>query len=173
MTDEPDRDEVDALFASLDHPMAIVTTVLGAERSGCLVGFHVQCGIEPLRYAIWLSKANHTYRLGALAEVFVVHFPRSEHYGLGALFGATTGDEVDKFAQCSWHPGPHGVPVLDDLDDWFVGRRVALLDPDDDHVCIVLAPLAWARSGKTDWLQLSDVLDLDAGHEPTERPAAS
>src|SRR5207248_6722269 len=31
-----------------------------------------------------------------------------------ALFGARTGDEVDKFTRCRWTSGPAGVPLLDD-----------------------------------------------------------
>ncbi|MCU1353313.1 MAG: flavin reductase domain protein FMN-binding protein [Acidimicrobiales bacterium] len=173
MTDpeQSDPDEVaDALVGSLDHPMTIVTTVAGHERAGCLVGFHVQCGIEPLRYAVWLSKANRTYRVGVFAEVFALHFPQSSATSSAVLFGSETGDEVDKFSRCPWRPGPEGVPLLDGIDDWIVGRRIALLDVDADHVCVVLAPIAAHRSGATDWLQLSDVLDLDPGHQATERP---
>ena len=63
MPDDLDHRFAD-LMTSLDHPMAIVTTASGEVRSGCLVGFHSQCGIDPPRYAIWLSKGNHTYRAG-------------------------------------------------------------------------------------------------------------
>ena len=173
MSDEPASEEINDLLGSLDHPMAIVTTVVGEERAGCLVGFHIQCGMEPPRYAVWLSKANHTYRLATFAEVVAVHFPRSANHALAALFGEQTGDEIDKFSRCSWRPGPGGVPLLDDVDDWIVGRRTALVDVDADHVCIVLAPIASARSGRCDWLDLSDVLHLEPGHEATERPTPS
>ena len=44
------HDELDALMADLDGPMVIVTTAAGDARSGCLVGFHAQCGMEPPRY---------------------------------------------------------------------------------------------------------------------------
>src|SRR5215212_3279473 len=97
-----DQDRFDELVGGLDHPMIIVTTAAGGVRAGCLVGFHAQCGIEPPLYAVWLSKANHTYRIGALADVFAVHFPRREDMALAQLFGTSTGNEVDKFDACAW-----------------------------------------------------------------------
>jgi flavin reductase (DIM6/NTAB) family NADH-FMN oxidoreductase RutF len=160
----------DELMGELDHPMAIVTTASGDVRAGCLVGFHAQCGMEPPAYGVWLSKANHTYRIGALAEVFAVHFPRQEHHALAALFGSTTGDEVDKFERCSWTAGPDGVPLLDDCPDRFVGRRAAFLDAGADHVCLMLRPIdAEHRGAGSGWLRLSQVLDLEPGHPAEDR----
>ena len=86
--------------------MVIVTTVAGGHRSGCLVGFHTQCSIDPPRYAVWLSEANHTCRVGAAADHFAVHWVPSDRHDLAELFGGTTGDEVDKFDRCDWTAGP-------------------------------------------------------------------
>ena len=58
----------DALMAQLDQPLVVVTTAAGDERAGCVVGFHVQCSIEPRRVAVWLSKANHTFRVSLFAS---------------------------------------------------------------------------------------------------------
>ena len=60
-------DPFDSLMASLDPPMVVVTAAAGGERAGCLVGFHSQSSIEPARCCVWLSKANHTYRVALLA----------------------------------------------------------------------------------------------------------
>ncbi len=168
---EPDDDTTSRfndLMGRLDHPMAVVTTASGDVRAGCLVGFHSQCGIDPPAYAIWLSKANHTYRIGALADTFGVHLLGAEHRHLAELFGTATGDDVDKFDRCSWVPGPAGVPVLEEVPDRFVGRRTALLDPGCDHVCIVLSPLD-AHVGGGELLSFGQVAGLDAGHAAEER----
>lgn len=163
----------DDLMGEIELPMIVVTTVSGDERSGCLVGFHVQCGMVPSRYAVWLSKANHTYRIGILADVFAIHFLRRSHRPLAELFGTTTGDEVDKFTRCAWTPGPEGVPLLDGCDDRVVGRRVGVTDVDTDHVCFVLEPIdvtmAAAPSPADPFLRSTDLRDLEAGHEATER----
>ena len=117
------RDTFDALMGELDYPMFIVTVAHGGERSGCLVGFATQCSIDPPRFLVCLSKANHTYRVARHAELLAVHFVPADAEPLAELFGGETGDRVDKFARCEWHPGPGGVPLLADCPNRFVGRR--------------------------------------------------
>jgi flavin reductase (DIM6/NTAB) family NADH-FMN oxidoreductase RutF len=81
------------------------------------------------------------------------------------LFGGQTGDETDKFAQCGWHTGPHGVPILDDAAGWFVGSvldRFVL----GDHVGHLLRPVAGtAPDEPADWVTMADVRDLEPGHD--------
>ncbi|WP_426574627.1 flavin reductase family protein [Aquihabitans sp. McL0605] len=167
--DAPDREAFDALMADLDQPLVIVTTASHDVRAGCVVGFHAQSGIDPVEYAVWLSKANHTYRVGALSEHFGVHFLSKEHHDLARLFGGHSQEDVDKFSECDWSAGPDGVPLLDRITNRFVGRRRAWLDPGADHICLVLAPVAADRSGTTGWLRLADAADIDAGHGAEER----
>jgi flavin reductase (DIM6/NTAB) family NADH-FMN oxidoreductase RutF len=164
------NDDFDALMARTDPTMVIVTTAAGEERSGCLVGFHCQCSIEPPRLAVWLSKANHTHLVGARADTFAVHWVPSGRHDLAELFGGATGDEVDKLARCGWTAGPDGVPVLDDCPDLVIGHRIAWLDVDTDHSCLVLEPIE-ARSGTetSGWLRLSDADDIEPGHAAQER----
>ncbi len=169
MTDSND-DAFDATMAWLDTAMTIVTTTDGRERAGCLVGFHSQCSIEPSALAVWLSKANHTYRVAVLADVFAVHYLSEHHVDLARLFGTHSGDALDKFEHCAWHEGPHGVPVLDDCDSFVVGRKLALLETAADHVCVVLDPIEAASGASGPPLRLSDVSDLRPGHEAEERP---
>jgi hypothetical protein len=55
--------------------------------------------------------------------------------------------------------------------DRFVGRRHAWLDAGEDHVCLVLDPIA-ADHGGTDGdgrLRVSDASDIEAGHRAEER----
>jgi flavin reductase (DIM6/NTAB) family NADH-FMN oxidoreductase RutF len=160
----------DELVAQLDPAMAIVTAAAGDERAGCLVGFHAQCSIEPPRYVVWLSKANHTCRVALHAEHLAVHFVGAQQLELARLFGTTTGDDVDKFSQCDWEAGPSGVPLLTECADRFVGRRMALLAEESDHVCLILEPLRAESSGNLDPLRLSSASVLDPGHEAPERP---
>jgi flavin reductase (DIM6/NTAB) family NADH-FMN oxidoreductase RutF len=154
------------LVAGTDTAMVVVTTVAGGERAGCLVGFHTQCSIEPPRYAVWLSKANHTCR----ASTFAVHFLDRDQHDLAELFGGRSGDDVDKFGLCAWDEGPDGVPLLRDCTRRIVGRRVALLDEGSDHVCVVVEPARADGEGSRHPLRLSDVGDIDPGHEAEERP---
>ncbi|MHB1469499.1 MAG: flavin reductase family protein [Solirubrobacteraceae bacterium] len=131
----------DALADALDYTMLIVTTAAGDERAGCLVGFATQCSIEPRRFLVCLSRLNRTFEIAERRDALAVHFPAADVAHLAELFGGQTGDEVDKFADCAWHEGPEGMPILDDCGQWLVGRvseRVGL----GDHVGFVLDPLA-------------------------------
>jgi flavin reductase (DIM6/NTAB) family NADH-FMN oxidoreductase RutF len=121
----------------LDYPMMIVTAAADGERSGCLVGFSTQCSIDPQRFLVCLSKTNHTFRVAQRARYLAVHALAADQCDLASLFGEETEDRVDKFARVRWHPGPDGVPVLDDSPRWFVGEVVSTVDF-GDHVGFVL-----------------------------------
>jgi flavin reductase (DIM6/NTAB) family NADH-FMN oxidoreductase RutF len=115
---------------SLDAPMIVATTWDGNERSGCLVGFHTMCSIKPPHWLVCISKVNHTHRIAQRAHVIVVHVLRADQRNLALIFGEETGDAANKFAQCAWHDGPEGAPVLDDC-DWFAGRILHRFDLGD------------------------------------------
>jgi flavin reductase (DIM6/NTAB) family NADH-FMN oxidoreductase RutF len=155
----------DELVSSVDYPMFIVTAATGDERSGCLVGFVTQASINPARLLVMLSKRNHTYNVAQHTEMLAVHFLRRDNRELAALFGETTGDEVDKFAACRWRPGPDGVPLLDDVRGWVAGRVIARLDG-GDHVAHVLETVdAGITSPDGSTLTFQMVRDFDPGHE--------
>src|SRR5881409_1706138 len=97
----------DALTSGLEYPMFVVTAAADSERSGCLVGFATQCSISPPHLLVCISKANHTYPIAARASGLVVHYLGAEDVDTARLFGERTGDDTDKLALCSWHPGPN------------------------------------------------------------------
>ena len=160
----------DAIMASLDPPMVIVTTADEDERAGCLVGFHSQSGMEPNSLTVWLSKANRTYRVGVLAQTFAVHFLTPDDLDLATLFGTNTGDDIDKFARCEWEEGPDGVPLLTRCRSRVVARKSALLETSVDHVCVVLDPIDVRHDGAFEPLRLGGVAHLDPGHEADDHP---
>ncbi|MET0764582.1 MAG: flavin reductase family protein, partial [Blastococcus sp.] len=164
------EDDLAGLIATLDPPMAVVTAVSDRERAGCLIGFHAQSSIDPARYVVWLSKANHTFRVGLHARYFGVHFLREEDMELARLFGTESGDDVDKFDHCAWRTGVGGVPVLVDCPYRFTATRVALLDEGGDHICLVLQPVEVAPASPFRPLRLSRTTQLTPGHGSQERP---
>lgn len=132
-------EHVHRLVSELDYPMYIVTATDGRERAGCLVGFATQCSIHPPRFLVCISVKNHTFRVACRAELLVVHLVPDEAEALAELFGSQTGDEVDKFAQAAWTPGPGGTPVLDECRNWFAGRILDRLEA-GDHWAFLLDP---------------------------------
>lgn len=161
----------DTLMASIDNAMIVVTAAAGDERAGCLVGFHAQSGIDPERFCIWLSKANHTYRIGLRSPHLGVHFLTHEDREVAELFGTRTGDSVDKFEGLRVESGPDGVPVLLDCANRLVVRRTTLVDEGGDHVCVATEVVDVHSGGGFQPLRLSDVEDLTPGHEAEERNA--
>ena len=162
-------DAFDSLMASLDGPMAVVTTAVAGERAGCLVGFHAQSAIDPERYCVWLSKANHTYRVALRSSHLAVHFLTQDDLEVAEHFGTLTGDDVDKFADLDVLDGVDGVPLLERCPHRMVLTRVALLDEGGDHVCVTTECLEATTSGSFTPLRLSQVQHLTPGHEAEER----
>jgi flavin reductase (DIM6/NTAB) family NADH-FMN oxidoreductase RutF len=156
---------VASLLGALDYPMVVVTAADDGELSGCLVGFHTQCSMDPMRFLVLLSNKNRTCEVASGTEMLAVHFLTGEQAGLAELFGTETGDEVDKFSQVAHTAGPDGVPLLDDCSRRFVGRvrgRVAL----GDHTGFLLEPIDAEFAGAFDQLGFQEVKDLDPGHQP-------
>lgn len=156
-------------MSNIDPPMVVVTTAMGEERAGCLVGFHSQSSIDPGRYAVWLSKANHTSRVAQQSSILAVHFLADSQRELAAHFGTQSGDDVDKFADLPFDLADGSVPLLVDCPNRFWGRRVVLLDEGGDHLCVVIDPIGADFAGPFRCLRLGDVSDLDASHDVTER----
>ena len=155
--------EFNAVVTHLEYPMFVVTAASGDERDGCLVGFATQCSIHPPRFLVCLSVKNRTFRIAQTAPVLGVHLVGEDQRHLAQLFGGETADEVDKLGQWPWHEGPQGVPILEDVDNSFVGRVLERVDL-GDHVGHLLEPIAARHEGDTDALGFQEARDIDAGH---------
>ena len=168
MVSEQDASEppFEQLVGQLDYPMFVVTTRASDRLSGCLVGFASQASINPSRFFVGLSKRNHTFGVAQDAEYLAVHVLAREHVDLARFFGSETGDEIDKFQQCQWHEGPHGLPILDDAAAWFVGRIVRRIDA-GDHLGVLMEPFdgATTPAAAEELVSFSDVKDLEPGHD--------
>jgi flavin reductase (DIM6/NTAB) family NADH-FMN oxidoreductase RutF len=157
---------MDAFIDRLDPDMCVVTAATDGDRAGCLVGFSSQCSIEPVRYVVWLSKANRTYRVARTANRLAVHLLTREQHGLAELFGGETGDRTDKFARVRWREEAGGAVVLEEAAAWFVGTVVLRVEG-GDHVGFVLEPEAWGAREDTEGaklLRLSDATSISPGH---------
>jgi flavin reductase (DIM6/NTAB) family NADH-FMN oxidoreductase RutF len=161
------EEALDELLGSLDFAMFVVTTVAtdDGERSGCLMGFATQCSIHPPRFLACISEKNHTARTARRAEHLAVHVVPHDQRELANLFGEQTGDSVDKFAACSWTPGPGGVPLLDACPVRFVGRIVERVPLGDHTGYLLAAELAEGRAEPDGYLHFRDVTDMEPGHE--------
>ncbi len=160
-----DTGAFEAIAATRGVPMIIVTARAGHALDGCLVGFSTQCSIDPTRYLVCLSKANHTYEIALEASMLVVHalHDAPQDRALARLFGEESGRDVDKLSRCRWVDGPDDLPVLLDC-DWFAGSIVDRVDL-GDHVGFVLdVTSGGATRAEEPWLAFVQVRDLEAGN---------
>ena len=156
-------------FAGRLHgAMVVVTTCELGVRAGCLVGFHSQSSIDPPRYCVWLSKANHTYRVALRAPRLAVHALTSADAALAEHFGTLSGEDVDKFTGHAVTERD-GLPLLDALPHRLIGTRLAMLDLGGDHVCVELGVDVVCDPGPFAPLRLDAVAHLRPGHGAAER----
>jgi flavin reductase (DIM6/NTAB) family NADH-FMN oxidoreductase RutF len=162
-------EELLTITESADSALVVVTTVAEDERAGCVVAFHTQSGVDPERYSVWLSKANHTYRVALRAEYFAVHFLRDGDVAVARHFGTQSADDVDKFEDIGWEPGPGGVPLIVHLPQRIVLRKLMILDDGGDHVCLSGEVTEVRSDGSFTPLRLSEVNQWEPGHDVHER----
>jgi len=163
------NDAFDRLMASTDPPLIVVTTVAEDERAGCLVGFHAQSSIDPQHYCVWLSKANHTYRVALRAKHFAVHFLTAADLPIAQRFGTLSGEDTDKFAGLDVDVDEHGVPLLTACPNRISLERIAMLDDGSDHVCLTTRVSSAETDGAFEPLRVSNAAHLTPGHESDER----
>src|SRR3954449_5106822 len=102
-----DTTAFDCLADDLDYPMFVVGAADGEDVDACLVGFTSQCSIDPPRFAVFLSKNNHTFELAQRATVLAVHLVRVDQHEMAEHFGGTSEkDDPAKLDEWSWRPGP-------------------------------------------------------------------
>jgi flavin reductase (DIM6/NTAB) family NADH-FMN oxidoreductase RutF len=153
-----------ALVADLDYPMFVVTAADGEERDGCLVGFATQTSVDPPRFLVCLSSSNLTYEIACRADVLGVHLLPHDGGDLARLFGAQSGHDVDKLAQCEWRAGPGGAPILAGCENWFAGR-VLERTPAGDHDAFLLEPVAAEQGRLVTELTFRRVKRMEPGRE--------
>jgi flavin reductase (DIM6/NTAB) family NADH-FMN oxidoreductase RutF len=153
------------LVAETDYAMLIVTAAAEGQRAGCLVGFATQCSVDPPRFLVFLSEKNRTLRVADRSDALLVHFVPATATSLVELFGAQTGDDVDKFAECSWKPGPRDLPVLQEAPRWFAGAILERFTV-GDHVGFLLEPFAAENGGDAAPFLFHRTKRLEPGHAP-------
>ncbi len=150
---------------SWDPAMFIVTTVADGRRAGCLVGFATQASIDPPRVLVGISCANRTHEVASRATALAIHCPPAHDRTLAELFGGETGDEIDRFARCRWHEGPHGLPILEGCGTWMAGVIVSRM-PMGDHTGTLCEIVDAHDAGDGPHLRFGQVRHLDPGHAP-------
>jgi flavin reductase (DIM6/NTAB) family NADH-FMN oxidoreductase RutF len=155
---------MEAYTARAEYSLQVVTTRSAeGEPSGCLIGFVTQCSIVPPRFLVCLSKVNHTFRVAEHSDAVALHLIGRDQVELAALFAEASGDTVDKFSRCRWHPGVTGAPVLSECAAWVEGRVLDRWSV-GDHQALLVRPVAGGRGAPGPLLTFQGSPDFDPGH---------
>lgn len=162
-------DAVEPFTSRVDYALAVVTTGLGDELAGCLVGFTTQCSIHPPRFMVCISRLNHTLSAMQRSGRCAVHLLGEDQLDLASLFGEETGDSVSKFDRCRWRRGITGTPVLEDCAAWIEGR-VLEHRPVGDHEAFLVEPLDGGAGAQRGVLTYQVAPQLSPGHPIPDVP---
>jgi flavin reductase (DIM6/NTAB) family NADH-FMN oxidoreductase RutF len=164
MAVDPTKAAMEVFTATVDYPLYVVTVGSGSgELSGCLAGFVTQCSIVPPRFLVCISKVNHTFSVGERSPGIAIHLLGHDQTELASMFAEETGDCVDKFERCRWHPGRSGAPVLEDCAAWLDGSVIGRGSV-GDHEAFLMSPLAGGSGGHRGPLTYRECTDLEPGH---------
>ncbi|MFI9024708.1 flavin reductase family protein [Streptomyces sp. NPDC053560] len=127
------------LLRSVFRKHAAGVAVITAQGSSAPVGFTAtsltSVAAEPPLISFGVGTGSSSWPVVAEAEYVGVHILGEDQQELAATFARSGADRFA--APTSWRTGPQGVPVLDGVLAWMVGRVVARV-PAGDHR-IVLA----------------------------------
>ncbi len=155
---------MDAYTDRTEYALQVVTTTSpDGEPSGCIVGFSTQCSIVPPRYLVCISKVNHTYFASEHSDAIALHLIGRDQIALASLFAETTGDIVDKFAQCQWRTGESGAPILSESAAWLdalIIRRWSV----GDHQALLVRPVDGGAGSHREVLTAQNAPDFRPGH---------
>jgi flavin reductase (DIM6/NTAB) family NADH-FMN oxidoreductase RutF len=164
-------DEAGPLTDRADYSLFVVTvTGRGGERGGCLAGFVTQCSIEPVRFIVCVSLANHTYEVAQGAGAIGLHLLGADQMDLASLFGEKTGDDTDKFAQCRWVTGAAGSPILSECAAWFEGSIDERFDV-GDHQALLVSPIESGPGPCPGTLTFQHARGMKPGHPADDEEA--
>lgn len=156
------------LMSSENTSLIVVTSSAENVYAGCLVSYHTQASMNPQHYNFWLSKANHTYKIGLLAEHFGIHFLTQDDLAWAEHFASMSGQDTDKFAGLEVELR-HNVPLLAALPNRMIVEQISMLDDGGDHVSVSARVIDAETSGHFTPLRLSDIGDLRPAHSNSER----
>ncbi|GIF62819.1 flavin-dependent reductase [Asanoa ishikariensis] len=121
---------------------ATTVTVVTALCAGRPVGFtatsFTSVSLRPPLFSFCQDRGSSSWPAVTAAPHVAVHLLGADQADLARVF-ATRG--ADRFAPTGWRPGPFGLPVLDGVLAWLVGRvthRIAA----GDHTIVLAEPVA-------------------------------
>ncbi|MDX6329275.1 MAG: hypothetical protein QOI83_1658 [Streptomycetaceae bacterium] len=116
-----------------------VITAAGAQPVGFTATSLSSVAADPPLLSFGISTGSSSWPTLADAPFVGVHLLGEHQEELAATFARSGADRFGR--STAWRRGPHGVPLLDDVSAWLVGRVVARI-PAGDHRIVVAQAIA-------------------------------
>ena len=140
-----DTDRLKRLFRRHAAAVAAVTTTHAGIPVGLLATSLASVSAEPPILSFNVARSASSWPALSAADHLGVHLLAADQQPLADRFARSGADRFA--APTSWQPGPHGVPVLDDVAAWALAR-VEQRIPVGDHVIVLARVLRTsARAG--------------------------
>jgi flavin reductase (DIM6/NTAB) family NADH-FMN oxidoreductase RutF len=116
----------------------VVVTAPGPRPAGFTATSFTSVSLHPPLVSFCLDRGSSSWPAVEAADHVAVHVLSDAQEQLARTFATR---HIDRFAApTSWRPGPHGVPVLDDVLAVFVCRVVDRV-PAGDHAIVLAEPV--------------------------------
>lgn len=125
-----------ALFHRLTQGVYVIGVADGARRDAFTAAWVMQASFDPLLLALSINPENASYPILRSGRSFSVNVLARGQQELARRFGTRSGRDEDKLAGIPWHPGRHGVPVLDEALAW-LECEVQTSVPAGDHELVL------------------------------------
>ena len=121
------------IFAQLDRPIWVVTSVAGTSRGGLVATWVTQASIDLSHPALMagLAANHHTRDLVLASGAMAVHLLRPDQLDLVWRFALASGRTSDKLAGLEVVQACSGVPILADCLAWMDCRVITSFDGGD------------------------------------------
>jgi flavin reductase (DIM6/NTAB) family NADH-FMN oxidoreductase RutF len=121
----PMQDDLEAFKAAFRRHAAGVAAITARDASGKPVGFTATslASLSAVPPLATFNMARSASSWPAIAETdrLVVHMLGARNRSLAEIM---SGDNASRFVGEHWHAGAHGLPILDNVTTWMVGRVI-------------------------------------------------
>jgi flavin reductase (DIM6/NTAB) family NADH-FMN oxidoreductase RutF len=136
--DDTISDGIDALKSAFRRHAAGVAIITSLDDAGSPVGFTATslaslAAVPPLA-TFNMAQVASAWPAMTVGNRVVIHMlsPRTRH-----LAQRMAADHTARFKGGHWHPGPHGLPVIEGATAWIVGRIIEVLRVHSNAVIVV------------------------------------
>ncbi|MDP1520224.1 flavin reductase family protein [Porticoccus litoralis] len=133
MTNNPQRELRNAM-GNFATGITVITALDGqGNPRGMTANSFSSVSLEPAMVSWCVGRDSRLFELFQQTDHFAVNILHSGQQAISQLFA---GSEQNKFDHVNWHPGLHGLPILDDCPCHFQ-CRIEHRHPGGDHIILV------------------------------------